>query len=354
MRILDRRLLRLLVVITCLCAAVPAARSGESPHQPDSTRAAGVRAVWIHAGMFATDRAEAIARLQTLLEDYRAARVTVLFCFDSLPAQHRKGWDFLATLVTEAHTRGIQVHPVISPGYPVPLEGEIRDHPEWLITGMKGEIYRNLNLANPAVRRYIVRVVEEALKYQVDGIHLDYARFPLGQTFSYDRETTEAFKKEFGQSPLEVSHDSGNMVWCEWIKWNARQVTTLVREIRSAVKARDRSRQLSAAVFPNAGISPFEIGQDWAAWAREGLVDLLCPMLYSNDTRLFREYVRDAVRIANGKCAVYAGVACSSSHNKNTPEGLLSELSIAGEEGAAGVAIFSGYSLEGAFLQALK
>jgi uncharacterized lipoprotein YddW (UPF0748 family) len=135
---------------------------------------------------------------------------------------------------------------------------------------------------------------------------------------------------------------------------NGRQVTALVGEIRQVVKARDARLQLSAAVFPSASVSPFEIGQDWAAWARNGLVDVLCPMLYTNDTRLFREYLRDAVRVASGKCAVYAGVACSSSHNKNTPAGLIEEIAIARAEGAAGVAIFSGYSLEGAFLQALK
>ena len=25
------------------------------------------------------------------------------------------------------------------------------------------------------------------------------------------------------------------MIWCEWIKWNAKQVTTLVREIKEII-----------------------------------------------------------------------------------------------------------------------
>ena len=352
------RCVLLLAAVGWLSAPAAVAPDGQGARQraeaATSSPSAGVRAVWIHAGMFPADQAGATSRLRALLDDYRAARIGTLFCFDSLPGQHRKGWDFLASLVAEAHARGIQVHPIISPGYPVLLEGEVKEHPEWLITGTKGEIYRNLNLADPAARLFVVRMVQEALKYQVDGIHLDYARFPLGQTFSYDRETTEAFKKEVGQSPLDVSRDSGNMVWCEWVKWNARQVTALVGEIRAAVKAKDAKLLLSAAVFPNADISRFEIGQEWAAWAQGGLVDVFCPMLYTNDTRLFREYVRDAVRIAGGKGTVYAGIACLSSHNKNTPSGLLAEMDIAGAEGAAGVAIFSGYSLEGAFLEALK
>jgi len=313
------------------------------------------RVVWIHAALFPADRAGAIGRMRALLDDYRAAGISAVFCFDSLPAQHRKGWDFLAALVAEAHARRIEVQPIICPGYPVALEGEVQRHPQWLITGMKGEIYRNLNLAHPGARQHVVDQVSEALRYDIDGIHLDYARFPVGQTFSYDRETTDAFKKESGVSPLEAAHDSGSMIWCEWIKWNARQVTTLVGDIRNVVKGKDNRLVLSAAVFPSSGISPVEIGQDWADWSRRRLVDVLCPMLYTSDERLFREYVKDAVRVAKvGGCRLYAGIACASSHNKNTPAGVAAEMVIAREEGADGVVFFSGYSLDKSFLDVIK
>jgi uncharacterized lipoprotein YddW (UPF0748 family) len=341
-------------------AAVCMALVGPRTHAADGGAvrvgaSAEPRAVWIHAALFPADRAEAIGRMRALLDDYRAAGITAVFCFDSLPAQHHKSWDLLAALVAEAHARQIEVHPVICPGYPVALEGEVQRQPEWLITGMKGEIYRNLNLAHAGARQHIVGQVSEALTYDIDGIHLDYTRFPVGQTFSYDRETTDAFKKEFGQSPLEVAHDSGSMIWCEWIKWNARQVTTLVGDIRSVVKRKDNRLALSAAVFPNPGISPVEIGQDWADWARQHVVDVLCPMLYTSDTRLFREYVKEAVRVAKaGGCRLYAGIACASSHNKNTPAGVAAAMAIAREEGADGAVFFSGYSLDRSFLDAIK
>jgi uncharacterized lipoprotein YddW (UPF0748 family) len=317
--------------------------------------AAQMRAVWIHAGLFPADRSGALLRMRALLDDYRAAGIGAVFCFDSLPAQHGKGWDFLGTLVSEAHARRLQVHPVISPGYTIPLAGEIAQHPEWLITGMKGEMYRNLNLAHPGARRYVLDRVSEALRYEVDGVHLDYTRFPVGQTYSYDRETIDAFRKEFGESPLDVAHDGGSIIWCEWIKWNARQVTTLVRDIRTAVKQKDTRLMLSAAVFPNSAISPVEIGQDWAEWAREGLVDALCPMLYTSDARLFRQYVKDAMQAAKGSgVRVLPGIACLSSHNKNTPAGVASEVAIAEEEGADGAVFFSGYSLDKSFLDAIR
>ena len=315
--------------------------------------AAEGRAVWIHAGMFSADENKARVEIAELLTAYQATGLNTLYCFDSLTAQHRKGWDFLAVLIDEAHRRGMTVHPVICPGRDLRLEGEIKDHPEWLIRGMKGEIYPNLNLASPGARAWVLREIAGALEHGVDGIHLDYIRFPISQNFSYDAETVAAFRKEFGQSPLEGAHDSGSMIWCEWIKWNAAQVTTLVSSVRQFLANSGKTVVLSAAVFPDRGIAPVEIGQDWARWAEDGLVDVLCPMLYTSDVRLFRAYVREAVRVGKGHARIYAGIACVSSHNKNTPDGVVQEVAIAREEGADGVAFFSGYSLGPEFRAAL-
>lgn len=320
---------------------------------PLDAGAAATRGVWIHASLFGRDEAAAVARMQATLDDYRRAGIDAVFCFFTLPDEHGLGWDFLPALAREAHARGIEVHPVVSPGYTVPLEGEAGRHLEWLIRGPKGELLPQLNLSHPGARRYFLSRVASVLDAGVNGIHLDYARFPLGQSYSYDRATIDAFKQEFGESPLEVSRDSGNMIWCEWVRWNARQVTSLVREVREAVKARDPRMPVSAAVFPNAELAAFEVGQDWQAWAREGLVDVLCPMLYTNNAALFRQYVRQAVAIAGGRCRVLAGIASSSSHNKNTPAGVAEQASIAAQEGAAGFVIFSGYSVDRSVLEAI-
>lgn len=69
---------------------------------------------------------------------------------------------------------------------------------------------------------------------------------------------------------------------------------------------------------------------------------------------LFRRYVKSAVKAANGKCLVYPGIACRSSHNTNTPEGEVEEVKIARETGADGVGFFSGYSLTDEFITGLK
>ncbi|MCD4791291.1 MAG: family 10 glycosylhydrolase [Bacteroidales bacterium] len=313
------------------------------------------RAVWIHSSIFDQEKNTAVLQMQEMLDNYAEIGINNLFCFYSMNDQHKRDWDFLEVLLEEAHKRNIKVHPIFCPGQRVKLEGEIIEHPEWLIRGKKGEIYPNLNLANPEVREYFKRKVKEALKYDIDGIHLDYIRFQINQGFSYDKATCEAFKKESGYSPLEIrNQDCGSMVWCEWIKWNAEQVTTLVREIKEIIDKSGKDVVLGVDVFPDGETAKVLIGQDWELWAKEGIVDIICPMQYTNDFDVFRKSVKRAVKATEGKCLLYPGIACHSSHNKNTPEGVVQEVIITREEGANGVTFFSGTSLTDEFMDKLK
>jgi uncharacterized lipoprotein YddW (UPF0748 family) len=312
------------------------------------------RAVWIHSSYFNQEKEKAISEIKNMLDSYTAIGINNLFCFSSMMDQHKKGWDFLNALINEAHKREMKVHSIFCPGNRIKLEGEIKENPQWLIRGMKGEMYPHLNIGDADVRKYFTRKVTEALKYDIDGIHLDYIRFPVNQRFSYDKAACEAFKKEYGYSPIEIKHDCGSMVWCEWIKWNAKHVTSLVREVKDVINNSGKNVALGVDVFPDHETAKVLIGQDWQTWAKEGLVDFICPMLYTNDTKVFRRYVKQAVDAADGKCLVYPGIACKSSHNKNTPDGVVQEVKIARETGAEGVVFFSDYSLNEEFIDKLK
>ena len=312
------------------------------------------RAVWLHSSIFEDEKEEATQHLKELLDKYAEIGINNIFCFYAMKDQNQKEWDFLEILLEKAHKKGMKVHPIICPGQGVKLEGEIKEHPEWLIRGKKGEIYTNLNLANPGAREYIKDKVKEALKYNIDGIHLDYIRFQINQGFSYDKATCEAFKKVSGYSPFDGKFDSGSMIWCEWLKWNAEQVTSLVREIKEIMNESEKKVLLGVDVFADGDAAKILIGQDWKLWAKEGIVDIICPMQYTNSADMFRRSVREAVKATEGKCLLYPGIACHSSHNKNTPEGVIQEVIIAREEGADGVTFFSGTSLTDEFIDKLK
>ena len=112
--------------------------------------------------------------------------------------------------------------------------------------------------------------------------------------------------------------------------------------------------RISAAVFPDADNARVLIGQDWAAWTAQGLVDMLCPMLYTNNEPFFRDFVKRAVEHSRGRCLLCAGIGIGTSHNQNTPEGMLAQMDISRTLGADGVIFFSSSSLNEPFLARLK
>jgi len=313
-----------------------------------------MRAVWIHQGMFDANETRAAGQIDTLFTRYAGIGINNIFCFNALKVDNHLSWDFLRVLIDAGKRHSIGIHPILYPGYHVNLERALAEHPEWLIRDMQGQVQPHLNLALPEVRQYWIDRVKDALSYDIAGIHLDYIRFPLNQGYSYDSLTCAMFRQEWGFSPLEVSHDSGSMIWCEWIKWNARQVTALVTGIRDVINESGKSVLLGADVFPDAGLSFYEIGQDWALWMQTGLVDIVCPMLYTSNPEHFRSYVQQALEAADGKCAVYPGIGIATSHNRISKKSLVEEVEITRGFSCNGFAFFSGYSLTPDMIDTLR
>jgi uncharacterized lipoprotein YddW (UPF0748 family) len=312
------------------------------------------RGVWLHPGLFSLNQTRAVVQMDSLFSLYHDIGINNLFCYNAAPGENRFEWDYLDVLIREGHKKGIKIHPIFYPGYNINLEKELVDHPAWLIRNMDGKYQPNFNLANPEVRKYWVDKISAALKYNIDGIHLDYIRFPTTQVYSYDSVTCEAFKKEFQFSPAEVSHDCGSIIWCEWIKWNAKQVTRLVKEIRQAINESGKQLVLGVDVFPDSETSNVLIAQDWGRWAAAGLVDFICPMLYTNNLDLFKEYLRNALNLADAKCGVYPGIGVYTAHNKITKELIVKEVIITREEKTNGMVFFSGNSFNKEMQDTLK
>ena len=313
-----------------------------------------VRAVWLHQTLFDRDEATAKKQIVDLFDDYAGIGINNLFCYYTLKEENNLSWDYLQFITAEGHRRGIGIHPIFCPGHEINLEKEQKEHPRWLIRDMEGKVYPNLNLALPEVREYWLQKIVEALKYDIDGIHLDYIRFPVNQRFSYDSITCAMFKNKFGYTPVEVSHDGGSMIWCEWIKWNEEQVTAMVREAHDLIRKSGKNVKLGADVFPSPEESIVEIAQNWAQWSHEGIIDFVCPMLYTNNTDLFEKYVKKASQLAGSGCEVYPGIGIFTSHNKITKEILLQEIRIARKSGAQGVVFFSGNSFNKEFRDTLR
>lgn len=337
----------------------------------DLGHAKEVRGVWVHPSTFGSGKDTAILNIRKTLDDYRGAGINMLivlvkstsglvyFRSAVAPRDSAWNWDFFGTFLEEAQKRKLSVQPWFCIFTEGARAGAVRQHPEWLIVSRSMEPTGVVNPALAAVRQYEISVITELVKhYQVSWVHLDYIRYPcepIEPYFSFDEETRNQFKAKHGEDPLDIKHNnSGNMVWNEWIEWDAEEVTQFVRELRESLKFSRHRVQISAAVFPDAINAKVLIGQDWSLWAREHLIDMLCPMLYTNNDDLFVKYLRRAVGYAEPRVQVSAGIGIYSAHNLHTPAGIIRQINLARREKAHGFVLFSSSSLKKEFLDAMK
>jgi uncharacterized lipoprotein YddW (UPF0748 family) len=360
-----------LVLSFLLISAVWASPEAPSAGSGNASLSMPVRGVWMHPGFFGPEKTAAIEKIRATLDEYAKAGInTLIMCVKNTSGHvyyaseigvrdKAWDWDFFGVFLAEAKKRKMEVHPWFCVFPESAVLGQVREHPEWLIASPKREMVGAVNPALPAVRAYEISLMLEVVrKYGVGWVHLDYIRYPCEPTepyFSFDPETLRLFKQDTGIDMAAVkSRDSGNMAWNEWLRWNTDRVTVFVRELKDALKATGRKVKISAAVFPDAQNARVLIGQDWPAWARERLVDMLCPMLYSNDAGLFEKLVREAVAYGKGRSQVCPGIGIGTSHNQNTPEGMIEQMRISKTLGADGVVYFSSSSLNPPFLEKLK
>jgi uncharacterized lipoprotein YddW (UPF0748 family) len=356
----------LIVLLSSAPSAAVAAQGAPAASGPE------IRAVWAHPGQFGPDPAQARVKMRETMDEWSRAGIdTVIMLVKTTsglvywPSKIAErdpayaGYDLLGTLIEEAGRKTITVQPWFCVFNEGAIPEPFRKHPEWLIRSPEGEMVGVANPALPEVREYERSLmIEVAAAYPVDWIHLDYIRYPSSPRevyFSWDAKTRALFKEYSGVDPVEMkARDSGNILWDEWIVWNRGRVTDFLKELRSGLSALGRPVKISAAVFPTAEEAKVLIGQDWAAWCREGLIDMLCPMLYTNNLGFFEKYVRQAMDAAGGRLPVLPGIGVTTSHNQATPEILMAEVEIGRRLGTAGHVFFSGTALKPEFLAALR
>lgn len=215
------------------------------------------------------------------------------------------GFDPLGVACAEGHRRGLAVHAWVNvlPGWrgkgpPSNRRQLFAAHPDWFWRDAQGRFqpfgwYQSVNPCYPEVRRYLVNVFQEIVaKYPVDGLHMDYVRFPNEWNDSYpqgasvpdyprDPRTLALYRRATKMHPDQSKQ--------RWDDWRTQQLTQLVRDVRSMMTRVKPSAWLTAAV----GSSPDEHRrnhfQDTRAWLAQGLVDGVYPMNYATDLGTYEQ-----------------------------------------------------------------
>ena len=200
----------------------------------------------------------------------------------------------------------------------------------------------------PAAANHVASIVKEiAERYPVDGVHLDYVRYP-GEDFDYSagaiREFRAAVRAELPAEQLQeltAREEIDPLAFPTALpdRWNAfrrSRLTALVMRARTALKGARPAATLSAALVPDERQAFGSRLQDWRTWAGQGLVDVLCPMAYTADAGLFEQQVTAAHEYAAG-LPVWAGIGAY----RLSPAATLRHIGTARRIGTAGIILFS-------------
>jgi uncharacterized lipoprotein YddW (UPF0748 family) len=185
-------------------------------------------------------------------------------------------------------------------------------------------------------------MLEVARLYDVDGIHFDYIRYPNGDTCFCD-PCRARFEAQMGQTVANWPTDChGGGVSAEAYRdWRADQITALVRAVREAVDAEDLDVEISAAVFNSYPHCRSSVGQDWVAWMDEGLLDLLCPMDYTDSAVEFEMLVQSQSGFVAGRIPLVPGIGVSASRSTLSPDQAILQASLTRSLGAQGFILFN-------------
>ena len=135
-------------------------------------------------------------------------------------------------------------------------------------------------------------MVEVATRYDVDGIHFDYIRYPDAE-HCFCPGCRERFEAVLGAKvadwPAATRRDPA--IRRAWLDFRCANITKVVAAVHQAVKQRKPNVQISAAVFSNWTADRDGVGQDWKLWCERGYLDFVCPMDYTPDPEQFATLV---------------------------------------------------------------
>lgn len=211
-------------------------------------------------------------------------------------------YDPLALVVEEGHKRGMEVHAwvVAFPICKVNVEKRLgskalpRRRPE--LCQRCGDQWM-MDPGVPGTDAYIASICREIVeRYAVDGIHLDYIRYPESGIPFNDSKTYRKYGA--GRNKAE---------------WRRDNVTRCVQAIHDAVRAVRPWVKLSCSPVGKYADTPRQssygwnardaVHQDAAGWLQRGLMDMLFPMMYF-DGKHFYPFVLDWQERSAGKPVV--------------------------------------------------
>jgi uncharacterized lipoprotein YddW (UPF0748 family) len=187
-------------------------------------------------------------------------------------------YDPLQFAVEEAHKRGMEIHAVVNTMRIFSgNEAVVKNSPLHISQIYREWVYSKsddnsiwLNPGIPAVRKYLVDLINEIVQnYNVDGIQLDFIRYPpapISDKKSYDT---------FGEGKTISDWRRGNIT--EFIK----VLYGKIKQTNPKIKLGVTPLGIYKSIHNGSGMEGFnDVYQDTREWLRLGIIDYAVPQIY--------------------------------------------------------------------------
>lgn len=281
-----------------------------------------------------------------------------------------KGFDPLSYLIQKTRNTDIRIHAWVNisfvmnaKDYPGDPEHILTKHPDWITCDYNGrpmteysekELNENLlegyfvDPAIPEVKQHIYSVVNDILRlYDIDGIHMDYVRYPYSgynsyykrhlSDFGYNPVARKIFKKKYGIDPVKINRKKESAAKKAFDRFRTEQITEIVRGIHTIVKNKDKSIMVSAASMPRYDYGRKVYFQDWPGWLNKGYIDIACVMSYTDSQSTYNNYLEYAKDTGNIE-KIFMGVMVKKETRINN---IMDQVTAAYDSGARGYILFS-------------
>ncbi len=179
-----------------------------------------------------------------------------------------------------------------------------QSHPEFFMVNREGNsilthppyvsYYKWLCPSRSEVMEFLSEFVGESLIYEeLDGIHMDYIRYPevilprglweqynviqIEELPKFDYGYCEVCRNRFmemgGEDPLKMPEPEKNLGWRHF-RWDT--ISNVVQTLTSQIHA--NNKKVSASVFPTPYLGKKMVRQDWLSWD----IDTIYPNMYHN------------------------------------------------------------------------
>lgn len=295
-------------------------RAAEAYATAQSSKGSEFRGVWIHVAYGVADWGWKRSIMTLRKNGFNAILPNVLWAglahYESeiLPVSDRtrEQGDPLAECVKWGRKYGVEVHPW-------KVNYNLSTAPEEFVAQLraKGRLQRDrygnelkwLCPSHPEnFRLERDSMLEVVRKYDVDGIHFDYIRYPH-ENSCYCEGCRDRFQQDTGIEVTRWPEDvlAGDQVEA-FQQWRQDQITGLVCAVSEEVRRIKPYVKISAAVFSNWSRDRYAVGQDWKFWIERGYLDFVCPMDYTPSIKGLEEIVARQVNWVGGRIPLCIGI----------------------------------------------